>query len=264
MQTGDMVAAAVDPPFSPREPRAAIDCSKVQGELVSRTAEERIAWAEETFGDDLVLLSSMQKTGVVLMHMLHRLGLPNEIVFVDTGYHFIETLRLRDECTRAWRLNLVTLYPSLPPAEQECQHHRMLFLTHDGQPSCCRLRKEAPLLEYLKAKRNPVLAGGLRRAEGGRRTNLRVLSPDHRTGGYQFAPLFDWTDTAVEAYIAQHALPVHPLYQLSYASIGCYPCTTPIAAGEDKRAGRWRHLRPIGGPSGPQYCGINFSDGDGI
>jgi phosphoadenosine phosphosulfate reductase len=241
-----------------------IDCAAAHAALRGATAEARLRWGAEVFGERMVLLASMQKTAVVLMHMWKQLALPNEILFIDTGYHFFETLRLRDACMRQWQLNLVTIYPSLTIEEQERRHDGKLFLSNLGQPLCCRLRKEAPLLEHLRGRERPVVAGGLRQGEGGKRAELRILTPDLRTGGYQFSPIFDWTDADVEAYTAEHELPVHPLYQQGYASIGCYPCTTPIAPGEDARAGRWRHLRCPESGEGARYCGVNFSDGDGI
>ena len=241
-----------------------IDCAKAHAVLEPLGTKERILWAAKTFSDDLVLLSSMQKTAVVLMHLFHELDLPNEILFLDTGYHFFETLRMRDEYMRRFRLNVVTLYPEITIEEQEGKFGKKLFTCTDGQPECCRLRKEAPLLEYLARKTSPVVVNGLRRAEGGRRGNLVALTADPRTGGHQLSPLFDWTDDDVAAYIAEHDLPLHPLYAQNYPSIGCYPCTTPIRPGEDPRAGRWRHLRPPDGAAGPKYCNVNFTDGGGI
>jgi phosphoadenosine phosphosulfate reductase len=243
---------------------ANLDCQAIHATLAPLSADRRVAWAATAFGDELVLLSSMQRTAVVLMHMFHTLGLRNEILFLDTGYHFPETLQMRDETMQRWGLNVVTLYPELSAEAQEAQYGRKLFNFVDGQPECCRLRKEEPLLRHLATKKQPVSATGLRRAEGGRRANVLALSADPRTGGYSFAPLFDWKNEDVEAYIAKNGLPVHPLYERSFRSIGCYPCTTPVAPGEDDRAGRWRHLRKPEAEDAPQYCRINFSDGDGI
>jgi phosphoadenosine phosphosulfate reductase len=240
------------------------DVSQASEILEPLNAKERICWASTKFGDNVVVLSSMQRTATVLMHLFFELGLKSEVLFVDTGYHFFETLRMRDEYMRRFGLNLITLYPSLTIEEQEQQFGKKLFTCADGQPECCHLRKEVPLIDYLKTKETPVVVGGLRRAEGGRRAKLRPISPDPRTGGYQLSPLFDWSDADVDDYIAQHHLPLHPLYAKRYLSIGCYPCTTPVAPGEDARAGRWRHLRPEGSDAGPQYCNINFSDGAGI
>jgi phosphoadenosine phosphosulfate reductase len=241
-----------------------IDCAEAHEALAALPAKERILWAARTFGDDLVLLSSMQKTAVVLMHLFHELGLPNEIIFVDTGYHFFETLRLRDEYMRRFHLNIVTLYPALTIEEQESKHGKKLFTCTDGQPECCRLRKEAPLLEHLAKKGSPVVVNGLRRAEGERRANIKALTADPRTGGFQLSPIYDWTSDDVGSYIAKHDLPLHPLHEQGYPSIGCYPCTTPVRPGEMPRAGRWRHLRPPEAEAGPKYCNINFTDGGGI
>jgi phosphoadenosine phosphosulfate reductase len=232
--------------------------------LAPLAAEARILWALERFADRVVLLSSMQRTGIVLMHMFHALDLPNQILFIDTGYHFFETLRMRDQTMRQWRLNLVTLYPENTTEEQEARFGKKLFSCVDGQAECCRLRKEAPLLRFLATKHKPVLVNGLRQAEGGMRKHLDVLSLDPRTGGFQLSPLYDWTTEAVDSYIARHNLPVHPLYAKCFASIGCYPCTTPIRPGEDARAGRWRHLRQAEEEMPSRYCGVNFSDGSGI
>jgi len=231
--------------------------------LRSQPAVERIRWAASRFGDGLVLLASMQKTSAVLMHMFSELGLSNEVLFLDTGYHFADTLRMRDAYARRYRLNLVTLYPELTVEEQETQYGKKLWTCADGQPECCRLRKEAPLLAHLAGRAAPVVANGLRREEGGARAQLPPLTPDPRTGGLQLSPLFDWTSTEVAAYVASHDLPIHPLHARGYPSIGCAPCTTPVAPGEDPRAGRWRHLR-VADEDAPKYCNVNFTDGAGI
>lgn len=243
---------------------AQLDGERANRDLEQLSAKDRIGWAVELFGPRVILLSSMQRTSLVLMHMFHELGLANEVLFVDTGYHFFETLRLRDQVMRQWRLNLVTLYPALSIEAQETRFGKKLYSCSDGQPECCRMRKEEPLLQYLADKTAPVLVNGLRREEGGRRANLKAFGRDLRTKGYQLSPLYDWKRAQIDAYTTEHRLPVHPLYAEGYASIGCYPCTTPIQPGEDERAGRWRHLRVLDGPEAPQYCGINFSDGSGI
>jgi phosphoadenosine phosphosulfate reductase len=240
------------------------DLKAMNQALAELPARERLDWAANTFGERLVLLSSMQKTASVLMHMVADLGLAIPVLFLDTGYHFFETLRLRDEYLRRYRLNMITLYPELTTEEQEARHGKKLFTCLDGQPECCRLRKEAPLLAYLKPIASPVVTNGLRREDGGRRASLPALSLDPRTDGYQFSPLYDWTAAEVRAYIDAHHLPVHPLHEQGYPSIGCYPCTTAVRPGEDPRAGRWRHLRPAEGAAGPQYCNVNFTDGGGI
>lgn len=231
--------------------------------LQDSTAAERIRWAVETFGRDAVLLSSMQSSASVLMHYFYSMELENEILFVDTGYHFRETLQLRDEFMRRYKLNIVTLYPDLTPEQQEKNFERKLYLFADGQKECCHLRKTVPFLNYIKQYGRKLAMVGLRRSEGGRRARLSPLIQDPRTAGYTLHPIFDWTDEQIQTYLQQHNVPVHPLHKQNYPSIGCECCTTPIEPGEDPRAGRWRHLAKAD-DEGPKYCNINCSDGSGI
>lgn len=231
--------------------------------LAGMSAVERVQWAVEQFGDQVVLLSSMQKTSSALMHIFHRLDLENDILFVDTGFHFHETLQIRDELLRRYRLNVVTLYPRHTPEKQEQLYGRKLHLFRDGQPECCEMRKERPFVEYMRQAKRRVVLNGLRRSEGGKRSSIEILEADPRFDGYKLNPILEWQDEELDAYLIQNDVPVHPLHAQSFPSIGCECCTTPVMPGEDARAGRWRHLRDAEG-QGPQYCGINFSDGSGI
>lgn len=241
-----------------------IDLHEMNAKLETMSTEERLRFAKETFGDNVVLLSSMQRTASVLMHLFYSLGFDNEILFGDTGYHFHETLQLRDRYMREYKLNIVTLYPEMTPEEQEKKHGKKLYSCVDGQPDCCRLRKERPMLNHLESKERPVVVNGLRRQEGGRRGNIEPMSEDPRTGGYSLSPIFDWTDADIEKYIETHKPPIHPLHAKQYPSIGCSPCTTPVKPWESARAGRWRHLRDDENDESRAYCGINFTDGAGI
>jgi len=240
-----------------------IDLKQANEQLLRLDALGRVRWAAKTFGEGAVLLSSMQKTSSVLMHLFHRAGLDNEILFVDTGFHFHETLALRDAYMRRYKLNILTLYPEHTPEQQEENFGCKMYKTNDGQPICCDLRKGKPFIDYMKASGRRAVFGGLRRTEGGARGRLAVVAEDPRFGGYRVHPIFDWDDDMVEAYLADHDVPVHPLHGRCYPSIGCQCCTTAVRPDEDDRAGRWRHLRE-GEGAGPVYCGINFSDGSGI
>ena len=244
-------------------PPRPLPLAELNRELAQKSAEERLRWAAARFGAGAVILSSMQKSASVLMHMLAQLGLPNEILFVDTGYHFHETLRVRDQFMRRYKLNVVTLYPAQTVAQQEVQFGGQLYRFGDGQPVCCRLRKEEPFVNYMRSEGKELVVLGLRRTEGGARGNLKPLQPDPRFDGHALLPLFDWSDERMTAYLKAHDVPVHPLHEQGYPSIGCQVCTTPVGPGENPRAGRWRHLREAG-DDGPQYCNINFSDGSGI
>lgn len=231
--------------------------------LQEKTALERIAYGIEHFGKGAVLLSSMQKTASVLMHFFHRLGVDNEILFVDTGFHFHETLGMRDEFMLKYKLNIFTLYPALTPEEQEEKYSDKLYQTVEGQPVCCELRKAEPFINYMNKQGHKLVYGGLRRSEGKTRANLKIVSEDPRFGGFKINPILEWSDKMVEDYLLENDVPVHPLHAISYPSIGCQCCTTQVMEGEDTRAGRWRHLREEG-QEGPEYCEMNFSDGAGI
>ncbi len=231
--------------------------------LKDKTALERIVYGIENFGTGAVLLSSMQKTASVLMHFFHKLGVDNEILFVDTGFHFHETLNLRDEFMRKYKLKIVTLYPSLTPEQQENKYLSKLYKTMEGQPVCCDLRKGEPFISYMNKQGHKLAYGGLRRTEGKARAKLKIVSEDPRFSGFNMNPILEWSDKMVEDYLLENDVPVHPLHSMNYPSIGCQCCTTPILEGEDARAGRWRHLREEG-REGPVYCEINFSDGAGV
>jgi len=230
--------------------------------LARKSAIERVAYGIEKFGQGAVLLSSMQKTASVLMHLFHELGSDNDIVFVDTGFHFHETLSLRDEFMRKYKLNIMTLYPEMTPEQQETEFSCKLYKTKSGQPICCDLRKAQPFIRYMNKQGKQLAFGGLRRKEGKARANLGILSADPRFVGYRLNPILDWTEDMVDEYIMERDIPRHPLHSEGYLSVGCQCCTTPVELGENARAGRWRHLRD--GGEGPIYCDLNFSDGSGI
>ena len=241
---------------------ASLNLEQANADLAVLSPLERVRWAAARFGESAVTLASMQKTSSVLLHLFHELGLKNEVLFVDTGFHFPETLKLRDECMRRYGLNVVTLYPELTPAQQEQKYETRLYNFVDGQPECCRLRKEEPFIKHVREHGRKLLMLGLMKSEGGRRAKLQPLMRDPRIDGYTLHPILDWDEHDVDAYILEHGVPVNALHAQNYPSIGCQVCTTPVAPGEDPRAGRWRHLRKEG--DGPKYCGLNFTDGSGI
>lgn len=249
--------------------RATLDIARLNAELRYRTPQQILEWAVLTFGSRLALQSSMQKTAGVLMHMISQIAPGTEIIFVDTGVHFPETLDTRDEFARRFGLNIQTYHPALSFDRQHAEYGRYLHETDDSNPAggipgyrfCCRLRKEEPFIAAVKGRFDAVI-GGLMREEGGARANIEILSWDERLQAYKIYPLAYWTSDAVEEYTRENQLPVHPLYGKGFASIGCFTCTTPVLPGEEKRAGRWRHIRESNSAlaATPIYCGINLED----
>ncbi|MGH3751575.1 MAG: phosphoadenylyl-sulfate reductase [Pseudonocardiaceae bacterium] len=202
-------------------------------ELESAPAHEIVRWAARSFGARFAVASSMQDA--VLVHLVSQVAPGVDVLFLDTGYHFAETLGTRDAVASTYDVNLITLTPRHTVAEQDASYGPVL---HDRDPDrCCGLRKVAPLDRALT--RYDAWATGLRQAEAPTRAGTPVVAYDARRGKVQVAPIAAWSDQDVEDYIAAHGILTNPLVTLGYRSIGCAPCTRAVAAGEGPRAGRW-------------------------
>jgi phosphoadenosine phosphosulfate reductase len=205
-------------------------------ELDAAPAQEIVRWAVQTFGARLAVTSSMQDA--VLVHLVSHLAPGVDVLFLDTGYHFAETLGTRDALAATYTVNLITLRPRQTVAEQDASYGPRL---HDRDPDrCCALRKIAPLDRALA--RYDAWATGLRRAQSPTRAAAPVVSYDAARGKVKIAPIAAWSDADVENYIAEHGILVNPLRSAGYPSIGCAPCTRAVAVGDDPRAGRWAGL----------------------
>lgn len=182
---------------------------------------------------------SFQAGGVTLVHMLRRQQPDIPVLFVDTGYHFPETLRFRDELTDAWGLNLWTLAADLTVTDQETKYG---ILNRTEPDRCCSIRKVEPLYRALDGF--DVWLTGLRREQSPSRRSTRPVERKLLPSGSvidKTNPLIHWTWDDILDYHRRNSLPLHPLYQQGYRSIGCEPCTMPVL-GNDIRAGRWRGI----------------------
>ncbi|MGY1639944.1 phosphoadenylyl-sulfate reductase [Geodermatophilus sp. SYSU D00703] len=192
-----------------------------------------LRWAGETFGDDFAVTSSMADG--LLAHLASRAVPGVHVVFLDTGYHFAETIGTRDWISAVLPITLVNVTPPQTVAEQDAEHGPRL---HERDPDlCCSLRKVQPLARVLAGY--AAWGSGVRRDEAATRTDTRLVDWDAKRGMVKVNPLAAWTQDDVDAYTAEHQVPVNPLHEVGYASIGCAPCTRPVAPGEDPRAGRW-------------------------
>ncbi|MFI9719924.1 phosphoadenylyl-sulfate reductase [Streptomyces sp. NPDC052396] len=202
-------------------------------ELEDSPAPEILRWAADTFGSRFCVTSSM--ADAVVAHLASR-ALPGvDVVFLDTGYHFPETIGTRDAVAAVMDVRVITLTPRQSVAEQDAAYGSQL---HDRDPDlCCALRKVRPLEEGLA--RYDAWATGLRRDESPTRAHTPVVGWDARRGKVKIAPIARWTQQDVDAYVTEHGVLVNPLLMDGYASIGCAPCTRRTTAGEDARAGRW-------------------------
>ncbi len=202
-------------------------------ELESAPAQEIVRWAVQTFGARFAVASSMQDA--VLVHLVSQVAPGVDVLFLDTGYHFAETLGTRDAIAATYHVNLITLTPQQTVAQQDASYGSRL---HDRDPDlCCGLRKVTPLDHALQ--RYDAWATGLRRVDAPTRAGTPVVSYDARRGKVRMAPMAAWSDQDLEDYIAEHGILINPLLTAGYRSIGCAPCTRAVAAGEDPRAGRW-------------------------
>ncbi len=192
-----------------------------------------LAWAGEAFGPRLVVASSMGDE--VLVHMAGRAVPGVDVMFLDTGYHFAETIGTRDAYAETTDITLRTILPMRTVAEQDAEHGPRL---HDRDPNlCCALRKVEPLERGLAPYRAWVT--GMRREDAPTRTDIAVVGWDDKRGKVKLNPLAAWTQDDVDAYVAEHGVLLNPLRQLGYTSIGCAPCSRAVAPGEGPRAGRW-------------------------
>ena len=201
------------------------ELAEISAELEKVSAAKVIRWAVENFSPHLAMTASM--TDAVLIDLAIKVDPAIEVVFIDTGYHFPETLETVEEVRRHYGLNL----RMMTVARQEEE------LWKADPENCCSAVKVGQLDRALAGK--AAWMSGLRRGESDSRAQSPIVTRDLR-GLVKVNPLANWTDDDVDAYIADHGIIVNPLTQQGYPSIGCMPCTTPVADGEDPRAGRWR------------------------
>jgi phosphoadenosine phosphosulfate reductase len=200
------------------------DLARVAEELEHAPAGDIVAWAAETFGSSLTLAASM--TDGVLIDVSSRVAPGLEVIFLDTQYHFQETLATAEEIADRYPIRLRVMWPRDRPDD----------LWRTDPDACCHARKVLPLERALRGRL--AWLSGLRRADSPTRASTPVVQRDRR-GLVKVNPLARWTDADVKAYILEHDVPVNPLVTQGYASIGCWPCTRAVGAGEDARAGRW-------------------------
>jgi phosphoadenosine phosphosulfate reductase len=206
---------------------------RANAELEDAPAGQIIAWAQATFGADLVVASSMADTHLVHLASVSAPGV--DVVFLDTGYHFPETIGTRDAVGEVYPVRLLNITPLQTVAEQDAQYGPNLYERDADQ--CCALRKVEPLERALK----PYTAwiNGMRRQEAVTRADIPVIGYDAKRDMVKISPLAAWTHDEVDAYVAENSVLTNPLFQDGYTSIGCAPCTRRPLPGEDPRAGRW-------------------------
>lgn len=230
--------------------------AKGAAELDGANATELLEWTDTQFGGvngprggatcNYVVASNMADAVLVDLAAKVRAGVP--VLFLDTGYHFAETIGTRDAVEAMYDVQLVNVTPEQTVAEQDAAHGKDLFGSNPAL--CCRLRKVEPLARTLRGYSAWVT--GLRRVEAPTRANAPLISFDDQFGLVKVNPIAAWTDDEMDAYIAANNVLVNPLIDEGYPSIGCAPCTAKPVAGADPRSGRWAGLAKT-------ECGLHAS-----
>ena len=213
-------------------------------DLEEATASEILTWARDEFGSRLVVTSSLADT--VMIHLAEQVAPGIDVIFLDTGYHFVETIGTRDAVRAVHNVNLLSITPVQTVAEQDAAYGNDLFARNPDQ--CCALRKVQPLNAALEGY--SAWATGLRRVDSPSRANTPIVSWDAKRNLVKVAPIARWSDDDVADYIETNSLMVNPLLEDGYSSIGCAPCTRRTLGG-DARSGRWAGL-------GKTECGIHL------
>ena len=210
-----------------------LNTESVNEQFEGAAPHEILAWAWDSFKSAIASTSSFQTQSLPLLHIISQVAPEMPIFFLDTGFHFPETLTFRDQLTERLGLNIVTLKPE---AGHDGFKRRYGDLYRHDPDLCCYINKVEPLKRAQKGIKAWV--AGIRRDQTPARRNIPIVSMQ-ADGLYKICPLANWTSRDIFQYIHDHDLPDHPLLSQGYLSIGCAPCTRPVSAGEAERSGRW-------------------------
>jgi phosphoadenosine phosphosulfate reductase len=201
--------------------------------LDGASADDLLRWTDENFGGNYVVASNMQDAVLVDLASKVRPGV--DVLFLDTGYHFVETIGTRDAVEAVYDINVVNVTAENSVAKQDELFGKDLFAREASE--CCRMRKVEPLSKALRGYSAWVT--GIRRVEAPTRANAPLISWDKAFGLVKINPIAAWSDDEMQAYIDANDVLVNPLVFEGYPSIGCAPCTAKPAEGADPRSGRW-------------------------
>jgi phosphoadenosine phosphosulfate reductase len=213
-----------------------------------RSAEQLIRHELERTHGDVCVTNSFQAEDMIVLHIVRQILPDIPVIFLDTGYHFAQVYEYRDRMAQAWSMNLINLLPELTVPEQEAQFG---ILNQTDPSRCCGLRKVKPLFATLD--RYELWFTGLRREQAKSRAALQPAEDFALSSARtirKISPLTEWSAKDVWAYARQHDIPLLPLYDKGYSSIGCEPCTSLPLDPDDPRSGRWNGRK--------QECGIHL------
>ena len=209
--------------------------------------EEVLEWAVGRFAPNLAMTSSFGAEGIVLIEKLARIAPDTPIIYLDTGYHFAETEKLKEQMRERYDLKIIEQRAELTVEQQDAVYGDRLY---ERDPDlCCKMRKVEPLHDALNGYHAWIAA--LRRDQSPTRASIKKVEWNAKRGMVKINPLADWTRRDVWNYILKHQLPYNKLHDEGYTSIGCKPCTQPTTIGSHERSGRWNGQRKL-------ECGIHL------
>ncbi|HMO83808.1 MAG TPA: phosphoadenylyl-sulfate reductase [Lacipirellulaceae bacterium] len=251
------VAAAPGAPPLTATPELLAELAEASARLETAEPEEIVAWAAQRFAPYLTMATAFGPEGCVIISMIAQVAPDTHVFNLDTGYQFPETLRLRDQLAERYGVVVELKQPELTVPQYEALHGGPLYQTNPDQ--CCFDRKVKVLREAVQGKQ--AWMSGIRRDQSPDRARAAIVGWDKKFSLVKISPLANWTKQDIWKRILAENIPYNPLHDQGYPSIGCWPCTRAVAAGEaDERAGRWSG-------SAKTECGLHsleHQDGSGI
>ena len=216
-------------------PELAAEIERRNAELESATPQEILRWSISRFAPKFTMATAFGPEGMVILHMLSEIDRATPVFNLDTGYQFQETLELREEVVRRYGMTVELKRADTTVEEYEKQNGGPVYRSNPDQ--CCCHRKVQVLEKAVIGYH--AWASAIRRDQSSDRANAPIVGWDRKFGLVKVSPLANWTKPMVWKFITDNSVPYNPLHDQGYTSIGCFPCTRAVTAGEDERAGRW-------------------------
>lgn len=225
------------------------DLKKLNEKFEKASPEEILDFAIKNLCPDLATITSFQISGIVILHMFKKLGYDPKVYFIDTGYHFKETLEQRDNIADFLQINVETIKPTIKKTDFEKKYGKNL--SQDDPDTCCNINKVVPQKRLIEDSNIHHWISGIRKDQSDTRNDYSVFMMDSNNK-IRIHPLINWTKKETWNYIIKNNIPYNKLYDRGYNSIGCEPCTNPSTNSNDERSGRWEN-------SHKTECGLHLS-----
>lgn len=220
-------------------------------DLESATAEKRVRWAHETFGDGLVMTTSFGIQSAVMLHLVTSVVPQIPVIFIDTGYLFPETYRFAEGLSGRLQLNLRVYNPAMSAARQEAHYGKQWEQGTEGLKRYNFANKIEPMERAVRELGATAWLTGLRRSQANSRGNLRVVEMQNKIA--KIHPIIDWDNRRVHRYLTEHGLPYHPFWEQGYVSVGDWHSTSKLIAGMTEEQTRFNGLK--------RECGLHEDSG---